>query len=208
MFTAALAGLGLGLFVAAQVGPVSLLCVRTVLRYGLAPGLAVGLGAALIDVSYAFLGMLGVAQLIRSDVVRWSLGFVGAVVLVWMGARTLWTAHRVRLGLETADEVTSVAAALRTSVLATASNPLTIVSWASIFAAASTAALMSSSGAAAALLAGVGLGSVGWFAVLAFVVFLARQRVGTRLLQAVDSIAGAGLVAFGGLLAFRTVRDS
>ncbi|EXG80282.1 LysE family transporter [Cryptosporangium arvum] len=208
MFTAALAGLGLGLFVAAQVGPVSLLCVRTVLRHGLAPGLAVGLGAALVDVFYAFLGMLGVAQLIRSDVVRWSLGFVGALVLVWMGARTLWTAHRVRLGLETSGEVASVAAALRTSVLATASNPLTIVSWASIFAAASTAALMSSFGAAASLLTGVGLGSVGWFTGLAFVVFLARQRVGTRLLQAVDSIAGAGLVAFGGLLAFRTVRDS
>jgi threonine/homoserine/homoserine lactone efflux protein len=161
----------------------------------------------LVDVSYAFLGMLGVAQLIRSDLIRWSLGFGGAVVLVWMGARTLWTAHRVRLGLETAAEVTSVGAALRTSVLATASNPLTIVSWASIFAAASTAALMSSSATAMSLLAGVGIGSVGWFATLAGAVTLTRRRIGARVLRAVDSVAGAGLVAFGGLLAFRTVRD-
>src|ERR1700742_1343318 len=84
MLTAALAGLGLGLFVAAQVGPVSLLCVRAVLRQGLRPGLAIGLGAALVDVAYATLGMLGVAQLIRSDVIRVTLGAVGAGVLIWM----------------------------------------------------------------------------------------------------------------------------
>jgi threonine/homoserine/homoserine lactone efflux protein len=208
MLSAALVGLGLGLFVAAQVGPVSLLCVRTVLRHGLAPGLAVGLGAALIDVAYATLGMLGVAQFIRSDPIRWALGLVGAGVLVWMGARTLWTAHRVRLGLETVDEVTTVRAALRTSLMATASNPLTIAYWASIFAAASTAALTSSPSSSASLLVGLGVGSVGWFAVLAVAVALARRRIGDRIVRAVDAVSGAGLVAFGGLLAFRTVSDS
>ncbi|SHN27436.1 LysE family translocator [Cryptosporangium aurantiacum] len=208
MLTAALAGLGLGLFVAAQVGPVSLLCVRTVLRYGLAPGLAIGMGAALVDVAYATLGMLGVAQLVQSDVIRWTLGTVGAGVLIWMGARTLWTAHRVRLGLETVDEVTTVGAALRTSVLATASNPLTIASWASIFAAASTAALTSSTASAVSLLVGLGVGSVGWFTVLAIGVALARRRIGDRLMRVVDAISGAGLVTFGGILAFRAARDT
>jgi threonine/homoserine/homoserine lactone efflux protein len=208
MLTAALAGLGLGLFVAAQVGPVSLLCVRTVLRQGLLPGLAIGLGAALVDVAYATLGMLGVAQLIRSDVLRVTLGAVGAGVLLWMGARTLWTAHRVRMGLETTDEVLTPAAALRTSLLATASNPLTIASWASIFAAASTAALTSSPSTSVALLAGLGVGSVGWFTVLATGVTLVRRRMGDRLIRSVDVIAGGGLLAFGGVLAFRTLRDS
>ncbi|GAA3393460.1 LysE family translocator [Cryptosporangium minutisporangium] len=208
MLTAALAGLGLGLFVAAQVGPVSLLCVRTVLRYGLAPGLAIGLGAALVDMAYATLGLLGVAQLVRSDTIRWTLGTIGAGVLIWMGARTLWTAHRVRLGLETVDEVTTVKAALRTSVLATASNPLTIASWASIFAAASTAALTSSPASAGSLLAGLGIGSIGWFTVLALGVALARRRIGDRLMQTVDTLSGVGLMAFGGMLAYRTVRDS
>ena len=121
-----------------------------------------------------------------------------------MGFRTLWTAHRVRLGLETESEVVSVSAALRTSVIATASNPLTIASWASIFAAASTATLTASP---VSLLAGLGVGSVLWFTVLACAVALARHRIGTRLLRAVDTVSGTGLVAFGGLLAFRTVRD-
>ena len=35
----------------------------------------------------------------------------------------------------------------------------------------------------------------------------ARRRVGPRLLKAVDGVAGAGILGFGGLLAFRTLRD-
>src|ERR1700730_16682763 len=41
-------GLALGFLVAAQVGPIWLLCARTALRRGLVGGLAVGLGAALV----------------------------------------------------------------------------------------------------------------------------------------------------------------
>ena len=49
-------GFSLGLFVAAQIGPISLLVMRTVLRGALTAGLAIGLGAAVVDASYAALG--------------------------------------------------------------------------------------------------------------------------------------------------------
>lgn len=42
-------GFGLGLFVGAQPGPVSLLCIRSVVRGAVASGVAIGAGAALID---------------------------------------------------------------------------------------------------------------------------------------------------------------
>ncbi len=42
-------GFGLGFFVGAQPGPVSLLCIRSVLRGALASVIAIGAGAALID---------------------------------------------------------------------------------------------------------------------------------------------------------------
>jgi putative LysE/RhtB family amino acid efflux pump len=38
-------------------------------------------------------------------------------------------------------------------------------------------------------------------------VSVARRWVGPRLLRAVDGVAGAGLLGFGGLLAYRTLRD-
>jgi hypothetical protein len=39
------------------------------------------------------------------------------------------------------------------------------------------------------------------------IVALARQRVGRRLLAAVDVAAGAGLFGFGALLGYRTIHD-
>ena len=46
-------GFGLGFLVAAQVGPVWLLCARSVLRGRIATGLAIGAAAALVDTAYA-----------------------------------------------------------------------------------------------------------------------------------------------------------
>ncbi|HEX5621859.1 MAG TPA: LysE family transporter, partial [Solirubrobacteraceae bacterium] len=86
-------------------------------------------------------------------------------------------------------------------------NPLTIASWAAVFAAASTAGAAAAGAGAALLLAGVGLGSLTCMSLLAGGVSVARRWVGPRMLRAVDGIASAGILGFGGLLAFRTLRD-
>lgn len=87
-----------------------------------------------------------------------------------------------QVGLETAGEVASVAA-LRTSLLATASNPLTIVSWATPFPAASTARVVTGGPGAVALLVVIGLGSVGWFTALAGTAAVLRRGLGPRTVR-------------------------
>ena len=123
-----------------------------------------------------------------------------------IGARTLWSAFRVRIGGESVEEVATPRRAFATALAATASNPLTIASWAAIFAAASTAGAVAGGGTVA-LLAGVGLGSLSWMCVLTGGVALARRSIGDRIVRVVDVIAGVGLLAFGGALAWRTARD-
>lgn len=206
--TAFATGFGLGFLVAAQVGPISLLCVRSVLRGRLAAGLGIGAGAAIIDLSYAALGVAGVTQLLRITGVRLALGLAGAAVLLAIGGRTLWTALRIRAGLETGEETISPARALRTALIATASNPLTIVFWASVFAAASTARIAHTTPTAAALLAAVGCGSFAWFAVLSGAVAIARRRIGPRGLRIADGLSGLGIMGFGGLLGRRAFRHT
>lgn len=208
MVAALVTGLGLGAFVADQVGPVSLLCVRTSTRSGFVPGAAVGAGAAIVDLSYAALGVLGAASVVQFTVVRLALGLGGAVVLLTMGLRTLHAAFRMRLGGETDAEVAAPAAALRTGIVATASNPLTIVSWAAIFGAATTASVVHCPQDVSALLLGVGVGSLGWFTALAAVASRVGSRLGARALAVVDVVAGAGLVLFGVGLGVRTLRDA
>jgi putative LysE/RhtB family amino acid efflux pump len=208
MLGSALLGFGLGFAVAATIGPISLLLIRTTLRGAAASGLAIGAGAAVIDTFYATLGALGAGRLLTVGALRVAIGLVGAAVLAWIGLRTLWSAFRVRLGGEADEEVARPWRAFVTSLAATASNPMTILSWGAVFAAASTADAASSTGRAAALLAGVGIGSICWFTVLTTLVTLARRRVGDRLLRAVDAGAGIGVLGFAGLLGVRAAREA
>jgi putative LysE/RhtB family amino acid efflux pump len=204
--SALIAGFGLGFFVAAQLGPISLFAIRSTLRSGAAIGLSIGAGVAVIDTLYATAGAAGAAGLLEIGPLRVALGLTGAAVLVYLGVRTLVSAFRVRLGGEVDEEVSSPRRAFATALGATASNPLTIASWTAIFTAAGAAGAASGDGVVV-LLAGVGLGSMTWMALLATGVSVARRWVGDRTLRAVDALAGAGLLGFGALLAVRTLDD-
>jgi putative LysE/RhtB family amino acid efflux pump len=195
-------GFGLGFLVAAGVGPIWLLCLRTSVRFGFPSGFAVGAGAAAVDTLYAALGVAGAAGLLAIDPLRITLGAVGAVVLAVLGLRTMWSAFRVRLGGEATAEVASPRRAFATSLAATASNPMTILSWAAVFSAASTAG----ADRPLPLVAGVGLGSVAWFTILSLSASLARRRVGNRTVQIVDVVSGAGILGFAGVLGYKTLR--
>jgi putative LysE/RhtB family amino acid efflux pump len=206
MIAALLIGFGLGASVAAQLGPMSLLTIRSTLRNGVWVGLAIGAGIAVIDTLYAAAGAAGAGVVLSFEPIRVVAGVAGALVLVYLGAKTLYSAFRIRLGGETGDELATPRRAFVVALGATASNPLTIASWAAVFAAASTAG--AAEGAAVlTLLAGVGLGSMAWMTVLTGGVSLLRRWVGDRMLRTVDGLAGIGLVGFGGLLAVRTFRD-
>jgi putative LysE/RhtB family amino acid efflux pump len=207
MAAAFAAGFGLGFVVAAQVGPISLLCMRSVLRGRFLIGVAIGAGAAVIDALYAGLGAAGASALLEVDAVRLTLGIVGASVLAAIGLRTLHSAFRIRLGGEADEEVASPRRAFLTSLGATASNPLTIASWAAAFSAASTAHVAGSGSTAAALVAGVLTGTFTWFSVLSGGLAVARRGVGRRFLVAVDAVSGAAILGFAGLLGWRTIAN-
>jgi threonine/homoserine/homoserine lactone efflux protein len=202
---ALLAGCGLGFLVAAQVGPIWLLAARSVILGRLITGIMIGLGAATIDMAYGALGLAGAASLLRIPGLRLGLGLLGAAVLITLGALALRTATRMRDQAEPATQAGSAPRAYLTALGATAANPLTIVSWAAVFAAASTARLTDTAAGAVLLLAGIGLGTASWFTVLSTAMALVRRLAGRRVHLAVNAISGLGLLAFGIVLAWQTV---
>lgn len=203
----AIVGFGLGFFVALQLGPMSLFLIRTTLRSRLAEGVAIGAGIAVVDGLYAAAGAAGVSPLLGIQPLRLALGVLGATVLIVLGLRTLYSAFRVRLGAETPSEVATPGRAFLTSLAGTASNPLTIASWAAIFAAASTAGAARTTGQAVLLVIGVAVGSFSWVSILAGGVALARRALGPRAIRVADVLAGLGLVSFGGALLYASAHD-
>jgi putative LysE/RhtB family amino acid efflux pump len=203
--TPLLTGAGLGFLVAAQVGPAWLLAVRSVIFGRLLTGVFVGLGAATIDMAYGAVGLAGAASLLRIAGLRFGLGLLGAAVLITLGAMALRHATRLGSKAEPSPQHRPVARPYLAALGATAGNPLTITSWAAVFAAASTARITHTTTGAALLLAGIGLGTATWFTVLSTTMALVRRLTGPRVHQAITVLSGLGFITFGITLAWQTV---
>jgi putative LysE/RhtB family amino acid efflux pump len=203
------AGFGIGFLVAAQVGPVTLLIVRTVLRGGraVAVGLAMAAAVAIVDLLYAAVGLAGVGRVLSGQPARLAFGLASGAILVVIGVRTAWTGLRARVGLETREDVIDPARAFATAVAATALNPLTIALWTISFPAAAPSAASQSLTTALVLLAGVGCGSLTWYSSFTTAIAAVRRRLGTRIIRVVDVLSGFALAGFGSLIAYRALED-
>ena len=195
------------MLLAAQIGPVTLLIVRSVARgrRALLVGLAMAVAVAGIDLLYAAIGLAGAGRLLAADGLRLALGVTSAAILISLGCRTLWLGIRARAGLESHADAEPKRAFL-TATAATALNPLTIALWAISFPAAAPSGATHSLADAGATLAAVALGALTWYCGFAALVALLRRRLTSRLLVVLDLGIGAALVGFGALLGYRTVR--
>jgi threonine/homoserine/homoserine lactone efflux protein len=189
-------GLVLGFSIAAVFGPIGVLCLRRTLASGFAIGLVSGLGAATADAAYAAVAGLGVSAV--SDLLvdqRLWLRVIGGGFLVYLGGQTVVSAPAPR-----AVEVgTSRMFGAYTSTLAlTVSNPMTVLSFAGIFAGLGLGA---AGGEAVAspltLVLGVFVGSAAWWLVLASVVTRLRSGVTSRRMRAVNIASGLLILGFG-----------
>ena len=83
-------GLGIGLALAAPVGPMSILCIRRTLRDGPLFGIVSGLGIASADAAYGAVAAFGISAvasvLLDLEMV---LRLVGGLFLLALGARIL-----------------------------------------------------------------------------------------------------------------------
>jgi threonine/homoserine/homoserine lactone efflux protein len=199
-----LQSVGIGLAIAAPVGPIGLLVIQRTLLHGRALGLATGLGAALADALYGAFAAFGVtALLLALQALRLPLALAGGVVMLWLAWRT-WRDGDAQTA-SAADPAAPVAqppglaAALASTFVLTLTNPATVLSFVSIFG----VLVGARQGAAASdspwwMVAGVLLGSALWWCVLCAVVGALRSRFGTRARRAVAR--GSALVLAGSAL--------
>jgi threonine/homoserine/homoserine lactone efflux protein len=189
--------IGVGLAVAAPVGPMSLLCMRRTLTEGWRRGLATGAGIAVGDAIYAAvagLGLAGVSAFVTANG-RW-LHLAAGLCLVWLGL----IAFKPKPAAEAAKVAVtgSPLAAFAQSILLTLTNPPTIIMFAAVFAALAPKGGLNALDAAATV-SGVLIGSLLWWLVVVAGVSLFRHAVGERVRRWIDFGAGVFLTAFGAL---------
>jgi threonine/homoserine/homoserine lactone efflux protein len=190
-----LKGIAIGFSIAAPVGPIGVLCIRRTLSEGRASGFVSGLGAATADAIYGCIAGFGLT-FISSFLIgqqAW-IRLFGGLFLCYLGISTLLASP--------AEEPASagksgIVSAYGSTLLLTLTNPLTILSFAAIFAGLGVADTSGDYGTAMTLVLGVFVGSGLWWLLLSGIAGALRTRFNTRALLWVNRISGIVILAFG-----------
>ena len=185
-------GFLIGISIAAPVGPIGVLCIRRTLAEGKLKGFLSGMGAASADMVYgavAAFGLTIVTDLLDENVF-W-LRIAGGCFLLYLGIKTFRekpAEHAAQV-----NQSGYFGAYLSTFFL-TITNPMTILSFAAIFAGTMFIGTTSSP---IVLVAGVFAGSASWWLALSFGVGLMRDRLTATHMVWINRISGAIVVTFG-----------
>jgi threonine/homoserine/homoserine lactone efflux protein len=198
-----LRGLIIGFSIAAPVGPIGVLCIRRTLAKGRASGFISGLGAATADAIYgcvAGFGLTFISGILISQQV-W-LRLVGGGFLCYLGLRTFLTKPAEQVALA---EGSGLVGAYASTFFLTLTNPMTVLSFAAIFAGLGVASAGRNYASAGVLVLGVFVGSALWWLTLSGIVSAFRARFNPRGLRWVNRISGVIITGFG-LFALLSLR--
>jgi threonine/homoserine/homoserine lactone efflux protein len=191
-------GLIIGFSIAAPVGPIGVLCMRRTIAEGQLHGLISGLGAATADAIYGCIAAFGLT-FISDLLVQQQLWFrlFGGVFLCFLGAKTLLAKPSEELP---SRKKAGLLGAYGSTFILTLTNPMTILSFAAIFAAIGLGSAAADYGSAALLVFSVFMGSALWWLILSGTVGLLRRKVGASVLKWINRVSGAIITSFGVLV--------
>lgn len=127
-------GFKFGMLVQFAIGPMCLMVFNTSTTYGFFYGLYVVFAIALIDALYITLSCVGIATIINREKVKASVKLLGCLVLISFGVNIILEAFNYSLlpNITLFSNVSNENLFIQ-GLLLTASNPLTIIFWTSIF---------------------------------------------------------------------------
>jgi threonine/homoserine/homoserine lactone efflux protein len=199
-----LKGLILGFVIAAPVGPIGVLCARRTLTHGRRAGFFSGMGAATADAIYGFIAAFGLTFVSNFLIGhQFWLRLVGGTLLCFLGTKTLISVPRE--SSELPPSARKYAGMYTSTFLLTLTNPMTIFSFAAVFAGFGLAGTKGSVTSAGILILGVFLGSAIWWLLLVGVFSLFKKRFEHHELQWVNRIAGL-IIAGSGVLALLSLE--
>jgi threonine/homoserine/homoserine lactone efflux protein len=185
----------LGFSIAAPVGPIGVLCIRRSIAEGRVMGFLSGLGAATADAVYGLVAAAGLT-VVSGFLVRQQFwfGLIGGLFLCWLG----WQTFRSQPAEQAAKaNATGLLSAYGSTFLLTLTNPLTILSFAAMFAGAGLGEAAGNVTAAGLVVAGVFAGSALWWLLLSLTAGALRGRFDRNWHRRLNRLSGLVIAGFG-----------
>jgi len=194
-FNLLLIGFIVGLSGAMLPGPMLIYTISRVLQGGVISGMRIVLGHMLVEVVAIVLILLGLKEIIGSEIVSTTLSIVGGLALIIMGLYIIFKATRMRLPRD--SEVKFSSSLIAGGIFFTVFNPTFPSWWATIGASLLFKALLSGIGGVVILTIGHWLADLAWFGSVSFAVCKGKHLLDDRRYQAVLRILGVALVGLG-----------
>lgn len=195
-----LAGLGIGVLMAAPIGPVNVLVIQRAVSRGFWGGLAAGLGAVLGDGLLAAIAAFSVAAI--SDVmVTYSnaIQLIGGVLLIGFGLALLLSRPVLMTPVNERSHLLEHTGIIPQTFILTVTNPGAILGMAAMIGGlGSLMGGLNTNLEALILVASVMGGSLLWWLGLSELIATIRHKLTEGRLNVINRVAGFILLAFGG----------
>lgn len=197
-----LAGIGIGLLVAAPIGPVNVLCIQRAVTNGFWGGVAAGLGAVLGDGLLAAIAAFSMTAI--SDVMiaySGSIQLFGGLLLIVFGIGLLLARPMLLIAPGQKSHLWDHWGIIPQTFFLTISNPGAILGMLALV--GGLGSLMGGLDTyleALLLVAAIMGGSLTWWVGLSELIATIRHRLTEGRLKLINSVAGSILIAFGAVL--------
>ncbi len=193
-------GILIGVTIAAPVGPIGILCIRRTLAEGRLAGFSSGFGAATADALYgaiAAFGLTFISVFLINQSLWLRLG--GGSFLIYLGIKTFLSVPSKETGLNpSSSNGDSLLSYYGSTLFLTLTNPITIISFAAIFAGFGIVNNQSNDNlAASSMVLGIFLGSSIWWLSLSVLTGFFRRMVNHNTMIWINRVSGTIIVSFG-----------
>jgi threonine/homoserine/homoserine lactone efflux protein len=194
-------GFGIGVAVAAPMGPVNIMVIHRGVRHGFLSAFVAGLGAVTGDTIFAAIAAFGITSV--SDLITGHLTLIkiiGGLLLIGFGLSVMPRKPQPDKGVEEDVRPSMLGAAVQSFVMCV-TNPALLLGFAAVFSGLDEIGRAPDNyKSALELTFGVLAGGLLWWFLLASVVARFRHRITVPWLRSINIIAGIALAIFGGLL--------
>jgi threonine/homoserine/homoserine lactone efflux protein len=196
-----LAGIGIGILMAAPIGPVNILVIQRAVSRGFWGGLAAGIGAVIGDGLLAAIAGFSVTAI--SDVMFAYAGwiqFIGGMLLIGFGLALLFASPTLTIPLDKKSDLWEHTGIIPQTFFLTVTNPGAVLGMAAMIGGFSALIGGISHLEALLLVAAVMGGSLLWWLGLLELIAHVRHKLTEGRLRLINRIAGTVLLAFGAIL--------
>ncbi len=190
-------GMLTGLFLQLAVGPVFFYILGITVDSNYINGLSGILAVTIVDYMYIVLSLIGIGRLLQEDKIKKIFGVVSSIVLTMFGLMML---YKGLIFINTAEGMKSIAwtpvSSFSSCFILTASSPLTIVFWSSVF---SAKALEKNYKSKELVIFGIGTGLSTFFflSIVMLILSLLKSGIPNLMVQGLNCVVGLVLIYYG-----------